>query len=323
MSSPSATADALPSHDEVICTLFEGHYHFGFAVLLNSILRGGFSGLVWAGHRGPLPPWTSQLKAIGPGLFELPNGAKLQFEAMEPTAHFANYKPDFMLSLIHRGVAKKLLWYFDPDVTVRCAWKFFPKWASFGISICSDVINGSMLPNNPLRCLWVEAAAKAGWGEPTVQQTRYYNSGMVGLEIKHSGFLERWRDAISLAIHAGEGMDSTSFLAGTREGIFYLLDQDTMNLTIMYGDEPISGIGPEGMGFIAGGFTLYHSVGSPKPWRKEFFRRALRGIPPNNADKHFLECAEGPIHPFRASELKKKWQTVKIANLIGRFYSRN
>jgi hypothetical protein len=321
MSSESATADVRPSHDEVVCTLFEGHYHLGFVVLLNSILRGGFSGLVWAGHRGPLPPWTSQLNKIGTGLFELPNGARLQLETIEPAVHFANYKPDFMLGLIQRGIAKKFLWYFDPDITVRCSWKFFEKWVTYGISLCSEVVNGSMLPRNPLRCMWAEAAANAGWGEPAVQQTRYYNSGFVGLDVKYSTFLKRWRDAIALAFR--EGTDLSAFMPGTREDAFYTVDQDSLNLSTMYGDEPISPIGPEGMGFVPGGFTLYHSVGAPKPWRKQFFRRALQANPPSNGDKHFLECADGPILAFTPSELKAKRRAATLGSIIGRFYHRN
>src|ERR1700721_3077236 len=88
------------SHPQVVCTLIEGHYQLGLAALVNSMLRGGFAGLVWAGYRGELPLWTTQLRAIGPELFELPNGARLGFEKLSPGVHFANYKPEFMLHLI-------------------------------------------------------------------------------------------------------------------------------------------------------------------------------------------------------------------------------
>jgi len=317
----SDTNGVLTSHDQVICTLFEGHYHIGFAVLLNSILRGGFQGLVYAGYRGELPPWTSQLQKICEGAFALPNGAQLVFEKLNPGVHFANYKPDFMLDLVKRGIATRLLWYFDPDITVRCSWNFFTHWAEYGIALCSEIINGDMPPRHPLRCMWVEMMEKYGWGEPVVPQTHYFNSGFLGLNVRYATFLDRWKKATAIAV-VETNIDVTTFMPGTRENAFYAFDQDTLNLTTMYASEPISAIGPEGMGFTVGGFTMYHSVGGPKPWKKEFLRKALAGMPPSNGDKHFLECATGPIRPFTESELKAKLRTAKLGSMIGRFYRR-
>ena len=314
------TASPNLHDDQVICTLFEGHYHIGFAVLLNSILRGGFTGLVYVGHRGEVPAWASQLKQLGPSLFELGNGARLAFEQLSPGAHFTNYKPDFMLDLIRRGVATRYLWYFDPDITVRCSWKFFERWVSFGVSLVSENINGAMPPRHPLRCMWVETVRKAGWSEPTTPQTRYFNAGFIGLDIQYASFVERWRDGIAIAVAAG--IDVTLFMPGSREDAFYIVDQDSLNLSAMYAFEPISAIGPEGMGFVPGGFTMYHSVGTPKPWKKRFLRLALQANPPSNADKHFLLSADGPIRPFTAGELRAMRRAAKVASMIGRFYIR-
>jgi hypothetical protein len=96
-----------------------------------------------------------------------------------------------------------------------------------------------------------------------------------------------------------------------------------MNIAAMYANAPLSTIGPEGMGWINGGFTMYHTVGGKKPWRKKFVQSALSGDPPWNGDKHFLECAGGPIQPFSDRKLKSLRRQALLATLIGRFYSRH
>ena len=41
--------------DSVICTLFEGHYHYGLAAFINSVLRYNFKGCIYVGYKGKLP----------------------------------------------------------------------------------------------------------------------------------------------------------------------------------------------------------------------------------------------------------------------------
>lgn len=309
----------LPASDQVICTLFEGHYHIGVAVLINSIVRGGFQGLFWVGYRGELPPWTAQLKRRDDGLFEV-GGALLGFELLDAKVHFTHFKPEYMNSLIARGIARKLLWYIDPDITVRCAWKFFERWVKFGVCLCQEVTMGHMASNHPIRLEWVELARNAGWQQPLRPLERYFNGGFLGLAIENKEFLDVWQAANELANQTG--VDQTQFQTGSRANTFQFADQDAMNITAMFTGVPITTLGPEGMGFTTGGFTLFHTVGGKKPWRKKFLRSALAGDPPWNGDKHFLECADGPIWPYTERQLKRLRLDANLGTLIGRLYRR-
>jgi hypothetical protein len=307
------------SHDEVICSLFEGDYHIGLAVLINSIARAGFTGLFWIGYRGSLPPWTGQLVRRADGVFEV-GSALLHFQLVDTERHFSQLKPDFMARLFSEGIAPKYLWYFDPDITVRCDWGFYQRWIGNGVCLCQENNMGTMSSDHPLRCEWIELARAANWGEPVQVQERYYNSGFVALPIEHREFLQVWSSAAQLANAAG--VDQDSFLTQSRASTFYTVDQDTMNIAAMYSDVPLSTVGPEGMGWVAGGFTMYHSIGKLKPWRKKFLRAALMGDPPSNGDKHFLRSADGPIHPFTPGKLKSIRFASRVASLLGRFNRR-
>lgn len=322
-SPPSAgpTGTQIPiAHDQVICSLFEGDFHFGLAALINSIVRGGFKGLFWIGCRGELPAWTQPLKRRDNGLFEV-GDALLGFETIEGSRHFGQFKPEFLAKTIDRGLASKLIWYFDPDITVRCSWSFFEMWAQHGVGLCQETIMGTMPSRHPIRSEWMRMAREAGWGEPLRQQERYYNSGFVGLDIAHHAFLAQWMAAIRLA--NANGVAPGQFQKGSRQQVFYTVDQDTLNIATMYAAVPFSPIGPEGMGFKPGGFTMYHTVGRAKPWRRKFVRDALRGIPPWNGDKHYLECASGPLHAYSPGALSSLRLRASIATFLGRFYRRS
>jgi hypothetical protein len=311
---------ALPENDQVICTLFEGDYHFGLAALINSIVKGGFRGLFWVGYRGQLPPWTSQLTLDADGLFQV-GEASLGFEPLEVAGHFAQFKPEYLGSIFDRKIATKSLWYFDPDITVRCNWEFYERWIRFGVCLCQEITMGTMPSNHPIRCEWMELARRRGWPEPVHLEERYYNSGFLALEVEYRDFLEAWAAAMRLA--NAEGVKNDRIQDGTRANAFYSTDQDALNVAAMYSRSPLSAIGPEGMGFIRGGFTMYHTVGGKKPWRKKFLRAALAGDPPWNGDKHFLECADGPIRPYTAGQLKGIRRAANFGSLIGRFYRRH
>jgi hypothetical protein len=314
--SPPSPGPSL-AHDQVICSLFEGDFHIGVATLINSIVRGGFKGLFWIGCRGELPPWTAPLKRRQDGLFEV-GEALLGFETFDRGRHFGQFKPEFLSRTIDQGIARKYIWYFDPDITVRSPWSFYEMWVRHGVCICQEHTMGTMPSRHPLRAEWMRLARAAGWGEPLREQERYYNSGFVGLDIADRGFLAQWIAAVRLA--NSNGVPPSQFQKGGRQQVFYTVDQDTLNIASMYADVPFSAIGPEGMGFIPGGFTMYHSVGPAKAWRKKFLRSLLRGSPPTNGDKHFLACADGPLHPYSAAALHGLRMSAGLAAFLGRFY---
>ena len=103
---------------------------------------------------------------------------------------------------------------------------------------------------------------------------------------------------------------------------FYSIDQDSLNVAAMYSGFPLATMGPEAMGFVPSGFTMYHSVGQ-KPWRGSLLLRALSGNPPSSAAKFFFTQVSSPIRAYSLLHLCAKRVACSIAALIGRFYRRS
>ena len=106
---------------------------------------------------------------------------------------------------------------------------------------------------------------------------------------------------------------------------FFSIDQDALNVTAMCAKSPISEIGPEGMDFIHGGWTMSHAVGVPKPWRKKFIWSALKGYSPSLADSAYWSNVgqDSPITSYTKLHVKVKRISILVASLISRFYHRN
>ena len=320
MSNPSSS-NLQVAHETAICTLFEGDYHFGLAAFVNSLVRAGYAGTVWAGYRGALPPWLNQLKRLdGPGEeYRVTSQVRLVFVPVVTYFHFANYKPQFMLDLF-AGPTRNCgyLWYFDPDIFLRCSWSHYTKWQRHGIALCEEIVYYHLSENDPLRFQWIEIGTEMGLGEPRAL-SRYFNSGMVGLARAHVEFLHLWVRILDRANTMGHNLDA--FRAGTREMPFYAGDQDALNIAAMYTQHPLTTMGPEAMGFVPSGFTMYHAVGQ-KPWRGSSLLRALAGMPPSDADKFFFTQVSSPIRAYSPARVFAKRIACSIAALIGRFYRR-
>src|SRR6266542_2648684 len=179
----------------LICTLFEGEFHFGAAALVNSLVRHGYLGCIVAGYRGALPPWLDQLKPLdGKGSYEVCPGVRIDFILQDTPMHFTYFKPQFLLQLFGERRSCKYIYYFDPDI-----------------------VNAVMPENHPRRCEWREMVAPLGLGNPRPLHS-YYNGGFIGLPTNCSGFLHRWEEATQLAI--SRGLDVRGFAKGDRTNPF-------------------------------------------------------------------------------------------------------
>ncbi len=227
-----ATSAGNPE-EGVVCTLFEGDYHFGLAALINSLTQNGFQGCIAAGYRGALPPWISQLKALdADGAYEICPGVRIELIHLETPVHFANFKPQFMQQLIRERHGCQYICYFDPDIVIRCSWSFYVEWIKRGVALCEDV-NFAMPENHPIRYKWMELVSSLELGNP-LPLSRYYNSGFVGLPTACSGFLDRWQATSRIA--ESEGLDTRAFATGDRTNPFYMADQDALNIAAMYSE---------------------------------------------------------------------------------------
>jgi hypothetical protein len=296
-----------------VCTLFEGHYHFGVAALVNSAHAHGFRGTVWAGYRGALPPWAgsgSELKVA--------DGLVIRFVPLTTDAHLTNYKATFMLHILEQldpeagGVC-----YFDPDIVVAGRWSFYEEWLQGGVALCEDS-NSPMSETHPIRIAWRKFGAARGL---TLQPRgeAYVNGGFAGVAREHLPFLRTWNRVLELMREELGTAENFNWTDKDRTYPFYRNDQDALNIAVEADATPVSIVGQEGMGFGRGGYIMYHSLGAPKPWRKHFVWEALKGWPPTAADKGFLAAVEGPIAPYSAGELPAKRASAWLAGLICRF----
>lgn len=304
-----------------VCTLFEGHYHFGVGALINSLYQHGFRGTIYAGYRGELPPWAVPMyQREDFQEFCLQDGCAIRFIPLQTSSHFANYKPHFMLQIWEEICPEaEQLFYFDPDIVVKCRWRFFESWADNGVALCEEITNGHMPANHPVRLSWNSLMQASGY-RCVRELNQYFNSGFVGLKREHIALLYNWRRLLN---NLGEsGQDLISWMPGDRSNPFYAVDQDVLNLATMVTDTPLSTIGPEGMDFVHGGFTMSHAVGTTKPWKKNMIIEALNGKGPSYADNQFYNYTESPIRLFDKRILVVRRASLRMGALIGRFIER-
>jgi len=304
---------------EAVCTLFEKDYHHGVAALVNSLCKAGFEGNIWAGYRGDLPHWASGAQADA-GYHRLPvtDSVTLIFVPLSTQIHMAHYKPTFMLQLLE-GPATNVdqLHYLDPDIVLKGNWPTFRRWATNGIALVEDP-RGYMPSRHPTRLGWIEWLQNFPEFTLTQQLDRYYSSGYVGCSSAQIDFLRSWARLIERI--AESGRDLGKLCMGDAEELFYLPDQEAMNIALMCHSHLINGVGQDGMDFAPYGRLLSHAIGSRKPWRGGHIQLALRGYAPTRAARAFFKNTNGPIKSFakaRLSALKLGLRlAVQLARLI-------
>ena len=294
-----------------VCTLFEGHYHLGVGALINSLHASGFTGRIICGYRGSEPSWADAARGLNGGI-------DVRFVPVATSVHLTNYKPQFLRECwaVH-CVGADQLYYFDPDIVVKAPWSVIARWAADGIALCEDV-NANLPSRHPYRLAWQDFLS--GHDLPPQRAVdRYYNAGFIGLPLSHRRLLDTWVQIVALA---EQQTGSRSLKNDQPHALFHSADQDALNMALMVCDVPINATGPEGMDFTAGGHLLSHAIGGCKPWRGGFFREALRGKPPGNAQKSFFRFAEKPLRLFPAGELARLRLSLRSGALLGRIYRR-
>ncbi len=303
-----------------ICTLFEGDYHLGAAALVNSLVAHGFKGSIYAGYRGPLPPWAGTSDPAG--TLNITPDITFRFVPLTTTIHLTNYKPDFMLDLWQNHCPEATsIFYFDPDIVIKCRWAFFEEWADFGVAVCRD-INGDMPDSHPIRHMWRRILSPLGITFVRSMDA-YVNGGFVGVAKQQKDFLVLWQNIQSQMVKCGVTLDALG--VGDRTLPFSCRDQDALNIACMSHAGELSSVGADGMDFQwgGGGYVMSHAAGGIKPWRKRFFRTLLTKFQrPSLADHGFVANLDGPIHPFKPAPLRRIKRDLFLARALGRFIGR-
>jgi hypothetical protein len=313
------TIAALPREDAVFA-LFDGDYHYGLGALANSLYRSGFRGIIYAAYRDKLPPWVKVTTAADGGeQAEIAEGCAIRFIKVDYRDHLTFYKPEFMLSCIARYCADaKRLYYFDVDLVLRAPWAFLQDWAECGIALCQDMCEPGMAANHPLRRSWQDIAARSGF---TCRRfDGYYNGGFVALSVAYLPFLETWR-----TLHRDierSGIELGLQGARSRPDPLAMRDQDLLNVALMASNVPISPLDNSGMDMSPGGYAMSHALNGAKPWRRRYLLDALRGLPPDAANKEFWTYVSAPIEIVPAWRRRRAVCALGIAAAIGRFYRR-
>ncbi len=301
-----------------VATLFEGEYERGAAALINSLSAHGYKGSVWCGIRGPRPNWYRP----NGDCMQICSGVTIRIIDLDTPMHFTNYKPYFLNQVASCDLNVAAIVYSDPDIVLKCDWKFVEDWCSFGIAAIADE-NWNLPASSPIRRRWLRLCAELGLDTgcaSTNPLNVYCNAGFVGVPRDHLDFVDLWREVQEALI--ATGLAESEFMPGDSNGIIRGLDQDAFNIALMRNADHVSLLGPEGMDFAPGGYVLSHATGRPKPWDLSAICSALNGRPPSKRHREFLRYAVGELEALPPSSVRRRVVEYKIARMIGTYYRR-
>jgi len=316
-----------------ICTLFEGSYHYGVAVLANSLYKNGFRGSFYAGYRGSLPAWANNaaLQDMGWGngkTLKVKDDFYIHFIPLTTDYHLTNYKPDFMLDLWEGpAISADRMIYLDPDITLIVPFAYIEEWIDCGVGVCED-LNSPIEEFNPRRIGWKEYYKKFDI-TLTFKNSIYCNGGFAGVNKKDIDFLKLWKNLQELMALEIGGLSKSTFKnaeqiesAGRYKYYFGKTDQDALNATVEAYNGTISYMGKEAMDFVTGTPLMPHALGGDKPWLVSPFSFFIKGVRPRIADKKFWEYASGPVNAYSRNKVSSMNFQIKIWSFFSRFYSK-
>ncbi|MBU1360829.1 MAG: hypothetical protein KJ901_18995 [Gammaproteobacteria bacterium] len=301
-----------------LCTLFEGHYHFGVAGLANSLAAAGYEGTLWIGHRGPLPDWIrTHPRFDGETTLQVTPALKLCTIALDPPVSLNYCKADLIREILEeREPDAEACAYVDPDIVVTCPWPQMAEWfTADGLALVEES-DGDLPADAPKRRQWADYFAPRGL-VPLEARHRYFNSGFVAVPRSQLAFVKTWARVCGI-VAAECGRAPRQRKAGVPGSLFHSTDEDALNFALMLCAVRVDAHGPEAMGFAPNGRHLSHAVGAHKPWQGRHLRRALRGTPPFAANTWYFRFVGGPLTPFARHVVLRRRASLALAGLIGR-----
>jgi len=304
-----------------LCTLYEGHYHYGVAALANSLSVSGYAGTLHVGYRGELPQWvvTHPSWDAGTRTLRLNDRFCLYFELQDTPVFFAYYKARFMRRVLcDLAQDCDAVAYIDPDIVLKCQWSAIEVWFQGGLALIEDV-NWNLPARHPKRLLWKQWFAREGVDERR-SIGRYYNSGFLGVPREHVAFLDLVDRLCMLVLAYNNGR--AHIKAGDAPDLFHSTDQDAMNFALCAyeAEVPLNTAGCEAMDFAGGGFYFSHAIGYAKPWMGHHIKLALSGWTPSIATKAYYRYANSPIRVYSVAQFALRRLSLGIASTMGRFY---
>jgi len=310
-------------YKNVVTTLFEKHYEYGVAGLLNSLSQAGYEGIICIGYKGKLPFWINQLQQK-PGsshLYQLSERIDIRFDELKVDMHFGYYKPYYLRQMAREYPGAHGWFYFDPDIVVLSKWSFYENWIISGAALCQDSNFTLLYWNHPWRNQWrkdFEALVKG------IDKTLnyYINSGFIGVNKSHFELVERWIEvneqykALSYPIHFFDQSNTLSAYKG---------DQDVLNATMTINSNIVFSIlGKEGMAFDFPHAVMAHAVDGAgiKPWKRNYIKNALLGNKSSVTDERYLDFCSSPIEIYSRVELNKKRRLLKISKVLNRIWKK-